>query len=92
MATNDSFLSGFQVNRSLLAGGAVLTGIGAVLGAAGAAMVCAALATAGRSWVRQLDTPPTAVAQRALRQAKAASTAASTAGWEAWRAEQGSPN
>ncbi|MER6401775.1 hypothetical protein ABT263_37940 [Kitasatospora sp. NPDC001603] len=92
MATNDSFLSGFQVNRSLLAGGAVLTGIGAVLGAAGAAMVCAALATAGRTWIKRLETPPTAVAtavaQRALREAKVASAA----GWEAWRAEHSSPN
>ncbi|MBV6697052.1 hypothetical protein [Kitasatospora aureofaciens] len=86
--TNEGFLSGFQVNRSLLTGGAVLTGIGAVLGAAGAAMVCAALATAGRSWVRSLETPPTALAQRALHEAKVASVA----GWEAWRAEHGSPN
>ncbi|MEV0536518.1 hypothetical protein [Kitasatospora sp. NPDC050463] len=92
MATNNSFLSGFQVNRPLLAGGAALTGIGAVLGATGAVMVCVALATAGRSWVRQLDTPPTAMAQRALHQAKVASSAASAAGWQAWRAEQGSPN
>ncbi|MFI6846034.1 hypothetical protein OG535_17655 [Kitasatospora sp. NBC_00085] len=88
MATNQSFLSGFQVNRSLLAGGAVLTGIGALLGAAGAVMVCAALATAGRGWVRSMDTPPTAMAQRALHEAKVASAA----GWEAWRAEHSSPN
>ncbi|WP_327678355.1 hypothetical protein [Kitasatospora sp. NBC_00458] len=88
MATNERFLSGFQVNRSLLAGGAVLTGIGALLGAAGAVMVCAALATAGRTWVRGLDTPPTELAQRALREAKVASAA----GWEAWRTEHHSPN
>ncbi|MFF2042388.1 hypothetical protein ACFVVX_18370 [Kitasatospora sp. NPDC058170] len=89
MATNNnSFLSGFQVNRSLLAGGAVLTGVGAVLGLAGAAMVCAALASAGRGWVQQLDTPPSAMAQRALREAKVASTA----GWDAWRAERSSAN
>ncbi|WP_395295530.1 hypothetical protein ACF9IK_19890 [Kitasatospora hibisci] len=89
MATNQNFFSGFQVNRSLLAGGAVLTGVGAVLGMAGAAMVCAALATAGRSWVRSMDMPPTkAVAQRALHEAKVASAA----GWEAWRTEHASPN
>ncbi|MET8697381.1 MULTISPECIES: hypothetical protein [unclassified Kitasatospora] len=91
MATNERFFSGFQVNRSLLAGGAVLTGIAAVFGTAGAVMVCAALATAGRKWVRGLDTPPAALtqrAQRALHEAKVASSA----GWEAWRAEHHSPN
>ncbi|MEU8513334.1 hypothetical protein AB0C76_17335 [Kitasatospora sp. NPDC048722] len=88
MATNESYLSGFRVNRSMLAGGAVLTGVGAVLGAAGAAMVCAALATAGRDWVRSREIPPTVLAQRALREARVASSA----GWQAWRAEHSSPN
>ncbi|KJS56941.1 hypothetical protein [Streptomyces rubellomurinus] len=88
MATNESEFSGFRVNRSLLAGGAVLTGIGSLLGAAGATMVCVALAMAGRDWMRGLENRPTAVAQRALHEARVASTA----GWEAWRAEHGSPN
>lgn len=88
MATNESYLSGFQVNRPLLIGGAVLTGIGSVLGAAGVAMVCVALAAAGRDWVRSRETPPTALAQRALHEARVASVA----GWQAWRAEHGSPN
>ncbi len=87
MATNQIF-NGLQVNRSLLAGGVVLTGVGSLLGAAGAAMVCAALFTAGRSWVRSLETPPTALAQRALHDARVASSA----GWDAWRAQHGSPN
>ncbi|MFJ9775225.1 hypothetical protein ACIRVF_28920 [Kitasatospora sp. NPDC101157] len=88
MATNKRIFNGFQVNRSLLVGGVALTGIGSVLGAAGAALVCAALFTAGRSWVRGLETAPATFAQRALREAKVASAA----GWEAWRAEHGSPN
>ncbi|MFH9353445.1 hypothetical protein [Kitasatospora sp. NPDC017646] len=88
MASNDRPSNGFQLNRPLLTGGVVLTGIGSLLGAAGAAMVCAALLTAGRSWVRGLETAPAALAQRALREAKVASTA----GWEAWRAEHSSPN
>ncbi|MFD8701535.1 hypothetical protein ACFV1W_02790 [Kitasatospora sp. NPDC059648] len=88
MASKDRLSSGFQVNRPLLTGGVVLTGIGSLLGAAGAAMVCAALVTAGRSWMRNLDIPPTALAQRALHEAKVASTA----GWEAWRTEHSSPN
>ncbi|WP_371480814.1 hypothetical protein [Kitasatospora sp. NBC_00315] len=82
---NQNVLSGFQVNRSLLAGGAVLSGIGAALGLAGAAMVGVALVSAGRGWVRQLDTPPAELASRTLRGARTASMA----GWEAWRAEQG---
>ncbi|MFE4975197.1 hypothetical protein ACFRAR_24220 [Kitasatospora sp. NPDC056651] len=88
MATNQRVFSGFQVNRAVLTGGALLTAIGTVLSAAGATMVCVALVTAGRSWVRGLETAPTALAQRALREARVASTA----GWEAWRAEHGSPN
>ncbi|MFD7901120.1 hypothetical protein ACFV4F_35555 [Kitasatospora sp. NPDC059722] len=88
MATNESYLSGFRVNRSLLTGGAMLTGIGAALGAAGVAMVCVALATAGRDWVRSRETPPTALAQRAMHEARVASAA----GWQAWRTEHGSPN
>ncbi|MFF4921160.1 MULTISPECIES: hypothetical protein [unclassified Kitasatospora] len=87
MATNQIF-NGLQVNRSLLAGGVVLTGVGSLLGAAGAAMVCAALFTAGRGWLRNLETAPTALAQRALHDAKVASSA----GWDAWRAQHGSPN
>ncbi|MFD0276604.1 hypothetical protein ACFVHB_22235 [Kitasatospora sp. NPDC127111] len=88
MATNESLQNGFQVNRSLLAGGAVLTGVGAMLGTAGAMMVCAALVTAGRNWVRTLDTPPAVRAHRALHEAKVASAA----GWDAWRHEHASPN
>ncbi|MFJ7912161.1 hypothetical protein [Kitasatospora sp. NPDC096204] len=88
MATNQKILSGFQVNRPVLVGGVVLTAVGTVLSAAGTVMVCVALATAGRKWVRGLETPPAALAQRALREARVASTA----GWEAWRAEHSSPN
>ncbi|MEU1284811.1 hypothetical protein [Kitasatospora sp. NPDC005856] len=88
MATNDRVISGFQVNRPLLTGGVALTAIGTVLSATGTVMVCAALLAAGRNWVRGLDAPPAALAQRALREAKVASTA----GWEAWRAEHSSPN
>ncbi|AUY51088.1 hypothetical protein [Streptomyces sp. CB01881] len=89
MATNESFFNGFQLNRPLLAGGAVLTGIGAVLSVAGTVMVCAALATAGRNWMRSMDTPPSALAQKAIHDAKVASAA----GWEAWRSEHAaSPN
>ncbi|MFJ9696837.1 hypothetical protein [Kitasatospora sp. NPDC101183] len=88
MATNERVLPGLQANRALLTGGVVLTGIGSLLGAAGAAMICGALVTAGREWMRGLETRPTAYAQRALHEARVASTA----GWEAWRTEHSSPN
>lgn len=88
MATQDNFFSGFQVNRPLITGGAVLTGVGATLGMAGAVMICTALASAGRGWLRQMDMPPSRMAHRALHEAKVASSA----GWDAWRAEHSSPN
>ncbi|RKE19835.1 hypothetical protein [Streptomyces sp. TLI_171] len=82
MATNQKFIGGFQVNRGMLTAGAALTGLGAVVGLTGTVLVCVALANAGRGWIQQLDTPPSALAQRTLHQARAASTA----GMEAWRA------
>ncbi|MEV4557100.1 hypothetical protein AB0K51_08890 [Kitasatospora sp. NPDC049285] len=82
MATNQKFIGGFQVNRGMLTAGAALTGLGAVVGLTGTVLVCVALANAGRGWIQRLDTPPTELAQRTLHQAKAASSA----GWEAWRA------
>ena len=77
----------FRVNRRMLAAGAVLTGTGALLALVGTAIAGTALATAGRGWVQQLETPPTEMATRAMRQAKAASKAASQAGVDAWRAQ-----
>ena len=89
MATNQNFIGGFQVNRNLLLAGAALTGVGALIGLTGTVIVGAALASAGRGWVRQLDTPPTELATRKLNQARAASLA----GLEAWRTGTGgSPN
>ncbi|GAB7182301.1 hypothetical protein ATKI12_2132 [Kitasatospora sp. Ki12] len=88
MAINERPLDGFQVNRAQLVGGAVLGGIGAVLGATGAVLMCSALAVACRDWLRSRETPPTAMAHRALHEARVASTA----GWQAWRSEHSSPN
>jgi hypothetical protein len=82
MATNQR-ISQFQVNRSLLVTGAVLSGVGTVLVLAGTAILVTTLASAGRGWVQQLETPPSALAAKAMQQAKAASLA----GMEAWRTE-----
>ncbi|WP_457031964.1 hypothetical protein [Kitasatospora sp. P5_F3] len=84
MATYQKFMGGFEINRGLLSTGVVLTGVGALVGLAGTAIVGAALLSAGRGWVQQLDTPPSELAHRTLNQARAASLA----GLEAWRAEQ----
>ncbi|MFJ4677289.1 MULTISPECIES: hypothetical protein [Kitasatospora] len=82
MATKQKFtVGGFQVNRGMLTVGAGLTGIGAVVALAGTALVCAALVSAGRGWVRTLETHPAEMAQRTFHQARAASAA----GREAWR-------
>jgi len=83
MATNQKFYSGFQINRSMITTGALLTGLGAVVGLAGTVIVCAAVASAGREWVQKMETPPSELAHRALHQAKAASVA----GLDAWRTE-----
>lgn len=85
MATNETMT--FRVNRRLLAAGAVLTGTGALLALVGTAIAATALATAGRGWVQNLETPPTELATRALRQARAVSQAAGQAGVDAWRAQ-----
>ncbi|MEU9131755.1 hypothetical protein AB0D08_27195 [Kitasatospora sp. NPDC048540] len=85
MATHQRFTDGFNVNRSMLTTGALLTGFGAMLGLAGAVIVGVSLAQAGRDFVRQMDTPPTELASRAMHHARAASMA----GLDAWRAEAG---
>jgi hypothetical protein len=81
MAMNGNSYSGFNPNRKLLGAGLLLGGIGAVAGLVGTTLVCAALATAGRSWVRQFEPTPGERAARTLAQARAASQA----GLEAWR-------
>ncbi|MER8187033.1 hypothetical protein [Kitasatospora sp. NPDC094015] len=88
MATNNRFSDGFNVNRSMLTTGVLLGGVGALLTMAGAVLAGVALATAGRDYVRRMDTPPTERAARAMQQARAASLA----GLEAWRSETSSAN
>ncbi|MGK4581583.1 hypothetical protein [Kitasatospora sp. HPMI-4] len=85
MATYQKYFGGFQINRGMLTAGAALTGIGALIGLTGTVLVGVALASAGRGWVRQMETPPGELAARTLQQARAASQA----GLEAWRAQAG---
>jgi hypothetical protein len=54
--------------------------VGAVLGMAGALATSVAVIGAARSWVRQWDEPPSALARRRLAQARSAA-AAGAHGW-----------
>ena len=78
---NDGSEPDIRANRRLLVGGAVLVGIGGLLGFTGMALVGSALLSATRQWVNQLQEPPSEIARRKWRQARAAATA----GAEAWR-------
>jgi hypothetical protein len=71
-----------QINRKLLATGAALIAIGGVVGFAGMALGGAAVFTAVRHWVRQMDHSPAEIAAQKWHQAREASMA----GAHAWRA------
>jgi hypothetical protein len=81
MMSSNASQGGIQVNRSLLAGGGVLVGIGGLLGFTGVVLLGSALLSATRQWVNQLERPPSEIARRRWQQAKAATSA----GAEAWR-------
>jgi hypothetical protein len=72
---------GMQLNRSLLAGGGLLVGVGGLLGLTGMVLVGSALLSATRQWVKQLEQPPSVMARRKWQQAKVAASA----GAQAWR-------
>jgi hypothetical protein len=69
-----------EINRGLLVGGAVLMSVGAVIGAVGALAATVAVVGAARSWVGQLEEPPSVIARRRLAQARTAA-AAGAQGW-----------
>jgi hypothetical protein len=70
-----------ELNRPLLTGGLVLIGVGAVIALAGSIAATVAAVGATRSWVRQWDEPPSAVARRRYAQARSAAVA----GAQGWR-------
>ncbi|MDR0344521.1 MAG: hypothetical protein LBI49_15680 [Nocardiopsaceae bacterium] len=71
----------FRLNSGLLITGSVLAGLGSLHGLAGLALASAALASATRRWVRQLDVPPGELARHHWARARAATSA----GASAWR-------
>jgi hypothetical protein len=73
--------SGIQLNKSLLIGGAILVGIGGLMGATGVLLGTTAIVSAARRWIEQLERPPGEMARQTWKQAKAA-TAAGTRAWQ----------
>lgn len=83
--TDRALQDGVQVNQGLVMGGAVLLGLGGLLGFAGVMLLSSAVVSATRRWLQQLDRPPREIAKLRMQQVRAATSA----GAEAWRG--GSP-
>jgi membrane protein implicated in regulation of membrane protease activity len=73
--------NGVQVNQGLVMGGAVLLGLGGLLGFAGVMLLSSAVVSATRRWLQQLERPPREIARLRMQQMRAATSA----GAEAWR-------
>ena len=73
-----------HINKGALVGGAVMVGVGGLLGATGVLLGTFAILAATREWMKHLETPPSEMAAQRLHQAKVASSAAA----DAWRAER----
>jgi hypothetical protein len=84
MTANEVSRQPVQLNRGFLVSGAVLVGVGGVLGATGVLLGTFAILSATRQWMKQLETPPSEMAAQRLHQAKVATSAAA----DAWRAER----
>jgi hypothetical protein len=72
---------GFAVPTGPLLAGAVLIGVGSLLGLAGLAIAGAALGAAARRYVNGMEVPPSELARQNLAKARAAASA----GVSAWR-------
>jgi hypothetical protein len=83
MTVSEMSRQSVRLNRGLVVGGAVLVGVGGVLGATGVLLGTFAILSATRQWIRQLETPPSEMALQRLHQARVAASAAAGA----WRAE-----
>jgi hypothetical protein len=81
MADQEELTQGFALNTGPLLAGAVLIGIGSLLGLAGLAIAGATLTAAARRYVDSMEVPPSELAKQNLAKARAAATA----GVSAWR-------
>jgi hypothetical protein len=72
---------GIELNKKLLLGGAMLVGVGGVLGAAGVLLGTTAFVSATRHWIRRFDKGPADAARQKWDQARAATLA----GARAWQ-------
>jgi len=81
MTEQEEPAQGFALQTGPLLAGAVLIGIGSLLGLAGLAIAGAALTAAARRYVNTMEVPPSELARQQLAKARAAATA----GASAWR-------
>jgi len=81
MADQEELRPGLALNTGPLLAGAVLIGIGSLLGLAGLAIAGAALGAAARRYVNNMEVPPSELAKQNLAKARAAASA----GASAWR-------
>ena len=64
LVTDQTSQAGPQVNQRLVVGGAVLVGLGGLLGCTGMLLLSSAVVSATRRWMWQLDRLPTETAKR----------------------------
>ena len=81
MADEEEPTQGFALQTGPLLAGAVLIGVGSLLGLAGLAIAGAALTAAARRYVDSMEVPPSELARQQLAKARAAASA----GASAWR-------
>jgi hypothetical protein len=81
MADEEEPRPGFALQTGPLLAGAVLIGIGSLLGLAGLAIAGATLTAAARRYVNNMEVPPSELARQQLAKARAAASA----GASAWR-------
>jgi hypothetical protein len=79
MADQEELRPGLALNTGPLLAGAVLIGIGSLLGLAGLAIAGAALGAAARRYVNSMEVPPGELAKQNLAKARAAASAGASA-------------
>ncbi len=76
-----------EINTTAITAGAVIAVIGVLLISVGGSIAGGTLVSAARSWVRQLETPPSQTAKAMLRQFGSAAAAGMSAGVGSWQGQ-----